>query len=320
MKPDTVLTLGDFTFINAEVPESLPFGGEQTAKVHRLIGGKRQVDAMGPDARPIEWTGLLRGAQAVERGKQLDAMRKAGKPVECAWWDFRYTVLVQRFEADFKRFYEVPYSISCIVIDDLSDPSAPPADETAEEAVDTDLDNLDDVVGSIGSPVLSDLIGGLRAVRDTVGRFATATQEVISTAFDSIGLVRDEIASQISAATAGVIDRDFLGGVQIGIPVPVMAANLISDGLGFDVMAKLYEADSFLGRIERNIEAARDLGQRVVVGGGTDLYRIATQAYGKPEEWTTLARANDLLDPDIDGITELIIPPKADETGGVLIA
>ena len=45
--PDLILQLGDFQFQQQEIPESIPFGGEQALAVHRLVGGVKVVDAMG---------------------------------------------------------------------------------------------------------------------------------------------------------------------------------------------------------------------------------------------------------------------------------
>jgi hypothetical protein len=59
MTPNTTLTLGDFTFARYEIPERIPFGGDQQLNVHKLVGGVRVIDALGADPMPIEWSGFF---------------------------------------------------------------------------------------------------------------------------------------------------------------------------------------------------------------------------------------------------------------------
>jgi hypothetical protein len=115
-----VLQLGTIVFTGHEVPSSIPFGGEQRLVTHRLIGGQRVVDALGPDDADITWDGRFRGAQAVTRARALDALRRSGEAVELRWHALAYRVVVADFRAEFERFYEVPYKITCRVVEDLA--------------------------------------------------------------------------------------------------------------------------------------------------------------------------------------------------------
>ena len=105
---DLILQLGDFQFQQQEIPESIPFGGEQALVVHRLVGGVKVVDAMGAFSGPKEWTGWLRGDNAVARALQLDAMRADGVARVLQWHELSYVVVVKDFRADFQRFYQIP--------------------------------------------------------------------------------------------------------------------------------------------------------------------------------------------------------------------
>jgi hypothetical protein len=40
-----------------EVPDIIPFGGHQRPAIHNQLGGKRVIDAMGPDPTAIHWSG-----------------------------------------------------------------------------------------------------------------------------------------------------------------------------------------------------------------------------------------------------------------------
>lgn len=119
---DTV-TLGDFEFQNFELPERMPFGGDHQLTVHKLPGGARVVDAMGPDPVDISWSGIFLGGNALLRAQTVDAIRVAGQPVLLSWRNFLYLVVVRSFTPMDKQPGWVPYSISCTVLEDQSQPA-----------------------------------------------------------------------------------------------------------------------------------------------------------------------------------------------------
>ena len=79
-----------------------------------------------------------------------------------------------------------------------------------------------------------------------------------------------------------------------------------------------------LGRLADNLNAATGTagGSGVVLTTGTgDLYHLAAAAYGDARGWTRIAQANQLTDPMISGVTQLVIPPaNAVPATGVLNA
>jgi len=72
------LILGGFTFIDYAIPEEVPQGGEHHLVVHKLIGGNRVIDAMGPDDADISWSGRFQGPTATPKANALDPLRRAG--------------------------------------------------------------------------------------------------------------------------------------------------------------------------------------------------------------------------------------------------
>lgn len=111
------LILGGIVFQIYEIPERIPFGGKHMVNVHQLIGGARQVDAMGPDELDPTWTGRFQGAGAHARAKQVDALRISGATVPLVFGPNFYNVIVIDFHADYERVYQVPYKIMCVVVD-----------------------------------------------------------------------------------------------------------------------------------------------------------------------------------------------------------
>ena len=116
---NTFLTIGGFTFTGFGVPERINGGGQHHLIVHKLVGGARIIDAMGPDDDTIRFTGRFRnadGVDAMSEAMYLDAMRRAGKPVQLLYWNQSAVVVVKHFTFSFQRFFEVPYTIECEVV------------------------------------------------------------------------------------------------------------------------------------------------------------------------------------------------------------
>ncbi len=112
---DTKLILGSIAFREFEIPEEIRYGTRHRLEVHKLVGGGRVIDAMGPDPEPIRWRGRFRGPDAASRARDVEALAKSGRRVSLAWGGFSYSVVVDDFSADYQRFYEIPYHISCTV-------------------------------------------------------------------------------------------------------------------------------------------------------------------------------------------------------------
>ena len=115
---DFSLTLGPVAFAGFELPSSITFGGRQRLAIHRLPGGVRIIDALGPDPADLAFSGIFTGPDAADRARLLDTLRMVGQALPLAWDAFLYTVIVERFEADYRSPWWVPYRISCSVLRD----------------------------------------------------------------------------------------------------------------------------------------------------------------------------------------------------------
>ena len=115
---DFSLTLGPVAFAGFELPSSITLGGSQRLAVHRLPGGVRVIDALGPDPADIAFSGIFSGPDAADRARLLDALRVAGASLPLSWDAFLYTTVIARFEADYRSPWWIPYRISCSVLRD----------------------------------------------------------------------------------------------------------------------------------------------------------------------------------------------------------
>lgn len=133
------LLLDGIEFRDFELPEELPIGGEQSVAVHQAIGGKRIVDAMGPNDAPITWSGTLYGPLAERKAQVLDLLRRSGRAVELTWSGFAWLVVVTSFVARLQGLQRVPYTIECVVVQDLVAGAEPEETAALEEALAADL-------------------------------------------------------------------------------------------------------------------------------------------------------------------------------------
>lgn len=319
MTPDTTLQLGDFTFSDFAVPEHLPFGGEQTVVVHKLIGGVRVVDVMGRDDQAITWSGIFLGKDALVQARYLDSLSIAGKPLVLSWSEFKYTVVVRRFEGDFHNFHRIPFSISCEIVDDQSVPITDIIAADLNQQIADDLGVATTTGGSIGDSFLNALIADVNAAVAKVQDFVTATKQELAAVAAPLLATQQQVRSLIAAASPLVDDVVALGGVVPFAPFGQAAVKLQEQVEGFANLQNLYQLQSYLGRIATNVEADGVSGRIVTMAGG-DLYHLAANEYGDASAWTAIARANNLTDPELTGVNTLTVPPASDNADGILAA
>jgi len=113
--PD-VLSLGGIVFQNFSPPERMPWGGRQAMAVHKLLGGQRVIDTMGPDDRDIIWHGFFFENDALQIVQSLDALRVAGQALPLSWGAESAIFVISEFNPDMRRFpVYIEYSITCVV-------------------------------------------------------------------------------------------------------------------------------------------------------------------------------------------------------------
>ena len=117
-----IVVLDTMVLLDFEVPERISYGGQQQMTVHKMPGGGRVFDKMGPDPSPIQWQGIFLGFTAALRRTQMDAIRVAGEPVLLAWGDQVLTVMVMSIDFD-EGFHQIGYRIRCEVVPDVADDS-----------------------------------------------------------------------------------------------------------------------------------------------------------------------------------------------------
>ena len=111
-----ILVLGNFVFTDFSPPSKMPWGGAHALAIHKLPGGSRVIDKLGPDEADFTWDGIIWGADAFEQAQALDAMRISGATVPLTWGGQAWNVIVSHFAPEMCRFpMYVHYSITVVV-------------------------------------------------------------------------------------------------------------------------------------------------------------------------------------------------------------
>lgn len=312
------LALGDIVFADFEVPDQMPFGGQQAHRVHKLVGGARVIDAMGRDDDPKSWSGRFMGSDATERARHVDAMRIAGLPVALSWGEFAFTVLITAFVGQFQQPFDIPYSITVEVISDDAQPDLNDFVQTVDDQVGTDVASAQDYGAAVNDPQLTGHLTDLGSAVSLVPSFLNASSTMIGAVLTPLGSAQTRTANLIGIAETSLASLPGFAGVSAGAPAPLSASNLLLASANMGQCATLYNLAATLGRIGKNLGSIQASGSTVITDGLTNLYAYASRAYGDPAGWSTIARANGLTDPEVPGGLTLLIPTVMDGRGGVL--
>ena len=249
---------------------------------------------------------LIRGDSAVNRARQLDAMRQSGAKQVITWADFVYTVVVQNFEADFtKQGYRIPYRISCLVIPQPKPPTKP----GLFDSVVNDLSNavgLDGLAATAQQaityaqaalPVVGVITGGGSAfinLSTTVGQASGVVGGLTSLSDSQVGGL---------ATAANAIGKVIPGGDALTAVASLQsAASSTPVASGKCAGCQLYRAYC------RKFEGGTAMKTIVVSGADVSLFHIAARELLDATQWIRIAEANSIDDPMITSSTTLIIP------------
>lgn len=138
------LTLGGIAFDDFSTPNEMMGGGRQAMVVHKLPGGNRVIDTLGPDEANVVWHGHFFGNDAYDTALALDGMRASGTVYPLVWGGQFRMVIIEEFIYKVRRLpVWVDYNINCTVYQNPG------------------LGSLGGVIASIDSLILSDLSFGI---------------------------------------------------------------------------------------------------------------------------------------------------------------
>lgn len=311
------LSLGDMTFGAFEVPESIPWGGEQALTIHDLVGGKRVIDAMGRKDAPIEWSGIFMGSTAVDRAQYLNTQRVIGQALTLTWSSLSFLVVIRQFIAKYEFEYRIPYQISVEVVQDNATPTVADDVPDIDDQLTQDMNTASGLGSEIGDGPLSGLLSTLDGAIGAVSTFANAAQSTINSVLQPIQAVQSRVQTLIASANNTMLNVTTLGGILPNNPVSQAVASMGMQLNAYQQQPLLLNLRNVMGRMAANLGSGAGATRSMTVAGG-NLMQIASQQYGDPTAWTGIAKANGLTDPQLTGVQTLQIPNQPDNAGGVL--
>jgi hypothetical protein len=139
-----VLQLGPIQFDAFSTPDVMTAGGRQAMTVHKLPGGARVIDLLGPDPTDIIWRGQFFNNNAMAMALQLDALCKQGNVLPLRFAGTHLNVVIAAFLYSVRRFpLWVDYAITCTVV--TAPPSTSPAASVIDNQVGSDTQQGNDV-------------------------------------------------------------------------------------------------------------------------------------------------------------------------------
>lgn len=226
-----------------ELPESLAFGGAQTLVTHKMIGGSRVIDSMGPDDEPISWSGRFLDEFAAEKVFRFDLLRRSGREVtlQVPAASRAYRVVVSRFIAKMERPYLYSYDISCEITEDLVAGTGGKDSRSLEQEVQASIaaceayaatrDDILLTIALVRTAVLAAM--GNKGARRVLGSMA------LSKAQGLVGQAVFDASGSASAANLAVGAVTGVGGVIAGGDPKAMAENFLTTTVAVEAASNL---------------------------------------------------------------------------------
>ncbi len=318
--------IGVFVFSKTEIPGHIEFGGPQIVKVHNLIGGGRNVQALGAVDQPLEWTGWFLGKNAMARAKKLNAARLAGLPIWLKWSTLTYQIVIEDFAPDYHFETNVPYRIRCVPVTETWNNPPTPAITTSRLSALQRLLADAKAVGSAISTAFGDAVAAVQAVTSTISDIATAANSVVGSIKNGLLELQQSVDQLKSSLENSLLNITTLGGIYPNNPAASAVSSLSNQ---INLATQQYQVENLSAFTSGASSALDALGPvlaplvtptltgttqptgttKKIVPAGTDLSTVSAQIYGDPTLWPLIANANGLSGPIIAGTIELVIPP-----------
>lgn len=306
----TRLVLGDFEFLDFEVPERLALPGRQKTVLHQMVGGKRVIDVLGIEYDPLSWSGIITGSQSGDRVSALERMRDAGEQLTLTLDNYSFTVVITSFTPVYEFIYRRPYSIEVAIVANKASPLKVDAlTGTLQGLLDSDIGQALGLSDIIDVSTVTSAVTTVQSAVKEVTDFAHATVEQVQAVVRPIIAAQTIVQQQLSQLESAASQITTLGGLVPGNPVSTTVSNLLSQADQTTRIPALYSLQNVLGRLNKNVNSGQTAdGVRTVTQSGGNLYQVASDQYGDASLWSSIASANDLTDPQLSGINTLTIP------------
>lgn len=312
----TRLILGDFEFLDFELPERITIPGRQKTVTHQMIGGRRLVDVLGVECDPITWSGIFTGDTTSSRVKALEQMRDTGETVTLTLADYSFDVVITEFNPVYEFEFRRPYSITLAVVQNNASPVQTDALTGAlNSLINSDVGNALNLSSVIDVDSVTSAVNTVQSAVSTVKDFATATVTQVQAVVRPVIAAQQIVQTSISSVENSLNEITTLGGIIPGNPVSKTVSNLLTQADGMTKLPALYSLSSVLERVNKNVRTGQTAnGVKSITLSGGNLYQIASDEYGDATYWDSLATVNGLTDPQLNGINTITIPTTPSST------
>jgi len=186
-----IVRLGEIIFNATEVPQRINGGGEQLEKVTQCVGGLRVVDTLGRSDDDIVFSGLFTGILSLARVKYLDTLRANGDQVSFSYSAFNYNVIVKSFKFTMRIGYQIDYSITLTVVQDLTIPVNIAIPISFSDAIQSAYTEALDLAQFLS-------IGGVLGKISAVGLAIEAAQDLNNLTISEISSISNAISGAVS--------------------------------------------------------------------------------------------------------------------------
>lgn len=306
----TRLRLGDFEFLDFEVPERITIPGRQKTVLHQMVGGKRVIDVLGVEYDPLTWSGVITGSQSGDRVKALEQMRDAGETLTLTLDEYSFKVVITSFVPVYEFIYRRPYSIEVAIVANNASPLKVDALTGALQGLlNSDVGQALGLSDTINVSSVTSAVTTVQSAVTQVTDFAHATVEQVQSVVRPIIAAQTLVQQQITQLESAANDITTLGGLVPGNPISKTVSNLLIQADQSTRIPALYSLQNVLGRLNKNVSSGQTAdGVRTVTLSGGNLYQVASDQYGDASLWSSIASVNGLSDPQLSGINTLTIP------------
>lgn len=255
--------LGSMTLEGHETPSQIAIGGRQAHTMHKLPGGGRIIDAMGPDENMVAWRGLFIGPMAASRVRDLDSMRTQGVPVGLSFGDYQFTVLIVGFDYSYRdRGAVIAYNVRTEIVPDQPFGETSPSDTLSSVIGDVTLvqqlltDTTATAAAYQGLAIAPEILssGAIGALTVQSGVIIASLQTQSGHPANSSGTSTAAVANAI-AASQQIIGSLSVGHFAGGAPALTLksGADLAGVVVGAGALAGIVRAGAYLGRASARI-------------------------------------------------------------------
>lgn len=312
----TRLILGDFEFLDFELPERIVIPGRQKTVTHQMIGGRRLVDVLGVEYDPISWGGIFTGDTTSSRISALEQMRDAGETLTLTLSGYSFEVVITEFNPVYEFEYRCPYSITLAVVQNNASPLQTDALTGAlNSLIDSDIGQALNLSSVIDVDSVTSAVSTVQTAVSEVKDFATATVTQVQAVVKPIIAAQQIVQTSISSVENSLSEITTLGGIVPGNPISKTVNNLLTQADGMTRIPALYNLSAVLERVNKNVRTGQTAnGVKSITLSGGNLYQVASDNYGDASYWESLAIVNGLTDPQLTGINTIIVPTTPSTT------